>query len=115
MLATKDGLPRTAEVFLDNRYGGPNALASVQLGDGGEWQHFVLRPDGGFLQVGAYADKVAAASIGPDGALYGISNRDAPDGKVVKLGAPYAGGFAKAAVIVPEGEAAMVTADHTRP
>ena len=114
VLRTQDGLPRTAEVFLDNRTGGPNALASVQLGDGGEWQHFVLKPDGGFSKVGAYADKVVAASIGEDGALYGVSRLNAPNGKVVKLAAPYAGGFARARTIVPEGKVAIVSEGNTR-
>jgi len=113
VLSTKDGLPRTAEVFLDNHSGGENALASVQLGDGGEWQHFVLRPDGTFVQVGAYADKVVAATMGSDGAVYGISRLDALNGKVVKLAAPYTGGFAKARVIVPEGATAIKSDDIT--
>ena len=72
-LSTENGVPRTGEIYLDNRYGGPAALASVQLGDGGEWRHFVLRPGQPALRVGEYTDKVVAASIGPDGALYGVS------------------------------------------
>ena len=113
-LATKDGLPRTAEVYLDNRYGGQVALASVQKGDGNQWQHFVLKPHGSFVQVGTYADDVVAASIGPDGSLYGISHAGAPNGKVLKLAAPYDGGFAKARVIVPESGVSIVSGDRTQ-
>jgi prolyl oligopeptidase len=113
VLATKDGLPRTAEVYLDNRYGGPDALASVQLGDGGQWRHFVLKAGGGFVQVADYTDHIAAASLGPDGALYGVSRLDAPNGKIIKLAAPYAGGFAKGVAIVPEGRMAIPTDDRT--
>ena len=114
VLATKDGLPRTAEVYLDNRYGGQVALASVQKGDGNQWQHFALKPDGSFVQVGTYADDVVAASIGPDGSLYGISHAGAPNGKVLKLAAPYDGGFAKARVIVPESGVSIVSGDRNQ-
>ncbi len=114
VLATRDGLPRTAEVYLDNRYGGRLALASVQKGDGNQWQHFVLKPDGSFIQVGSYQDDVVAASFGPDGALYGISRAGAPNGKVQKLAAPYEGGFAKARVIVPESGVSIVSSDRTQ-
>ncbi len=113
VLAAKDGLPRTAEVYLDNRYGGELALASVQKGDGNQWQHYLLKSDGSFIQVGTYADDVVAASIGPDGSLYGISHAGAPNGKVLKLAAPYAGGFAKSRVIVPESGVSIVSSDRT--
>ena len=109
VLGTKDGIPRTGEIFLDNSHGLTDVLVSVQLGDGGEWQHFVLHAKGGFTQVATYEDRIVAASMGPDGALYGISRKDAPNGKVMKLVAPYAGGFAAARVIVPEGDTAIVS------
>ena len=107
-LTAKDGLPRTAEVFLDNSLAAPVALASVQLGDGGEWQHYVLRPGQPALKVAAYADRVVAASLAADGTLYGLSRLNAPMGKVLKLPAPYAGGFAKAALFVPERKDAAI-------
>jgi prolyl oligopeptidase len=109
VLSAKDGLPRTGEIFLDNRQGGASALASVQLGDGGQWQHYILSPDGAARQIGVYADRViGGAVIGRDGAVYGVSRLDAPMGKVVKLAAPYAGGFAQAQVIVPESKDAAI-------
>ncbi|MBI3677881.1 MAG: S9 family peptidase [Proteobacteria bacterium] len=113
VLATKDGLPRTAEVFLDNTSGLSDVLASVQLGDGGEWQHFVLRENGNFVQVAKYEDKIVAATLGTDAAVYGISRKDALNGKVMKLSAPYTGGFAAAKVIVPESAVAIVSDDQT--
>jgi prolyl oligopeptidase len=109
VLGTKDGLPRTAEVFLDNRYNQPAALASVQKGDGNEWQHYVLRPGQPALKVGTYEDDIKAATLGPDGALYGVSRKGAPNGKVVRLAAPYTGGFAAAKTIVPEGKVAILS------
>jgi len=102
VLSGKDGIPRTAEIFLSNAQAGRSALASVQWGDGGQWLHFVLTPDGKAQRIAEYEDRViGGAVIAKDGTVYGVSRKDAPMGRVVKLAAPYTGGFAKAAVIVP--------------
>jgi prolyl oligopeptidase len=102
VLSEKDGIPRTAEIFLSNAEHGAAALASVQWGDGGQWLHFVLTPDGKAQRIAEYEDRViGGAVIAKDGTVYGVSRKNAPMGKVVKLAAPYTGGFAKAAVIVP--------------
>jgi prolyl oligopeptidase len=101
VLSARDGLPRTAEVFLDNRAGGSAVLASVQLGDGGQWQQFVLRPGKPALKIAGYADRVIAGAIAPDGTVYGLSRKDAPTGKVLRLAPPYTGGFAAAPTIIP--------------
>ena len=109
VLSEKNGLPRTGEIFLDAGQGGKAALADVQLGDGGQWQQFVLQPDGKVTQIGGYADRViGGAVIDRDGTVYGVSRLNAPMGKVLKLKAPYAGGFAKAQVIVPEHQDAAI-------
>ena len=109
VLSEKDGLPRTGEIFLDPGQGGAAALADVQLGDGGQWQQFVLQPDGRVMQIGRYEDRViGGAVIDKDGTVYGVSRLNALMGKVVKLRAPYAGGFAKAQVIVPEHQDAAI-------
>jgi prolyl oligopeptidase len=109
VLSKKDGLPRTAEIFLDNRYSHSSALASVQLGDGGEWQHFLLSTSGAKLIAG-YAEKIKAAALARDGAVFGISVKGALNGKVVKLTPPYR----TVATIVAEGRTAFVTEDNTR-
>ena len=109
VLSEKDGLPRTAEIFLDAGEGGKAGLANIQFGDGGQWLHFVLEPDGRAIQIGNYADRViGGAVIGRDGTVYGVSRLNAPMGKVVKLKAPYAGGLIKAQVIVPEHKDAAI-------
>lgn len=107
VLSGKDGLPRTGEIFLSSA-GGSVALASVQLGDGGQWQQFVLRDGQPALKVGAYEDRIVAATLARDGTLYGLSRRDAPMGKVLRLAAPYTGGFAAARVIIPERHDAAI-------
>ena len=109
VLSEKNGLPRTGEIFLDPGQGGAAGLADVQLGDGGQWQQFVLQPDGSAIQIGRYEDRViGGAVIDKDGAVYGVSRLNALMGKVVKLKAPYAGGFAKAEIIVPEHQDAAI-------
>jgi prolyl oligopeptidase len=108
VLSAKDGLPRTGEVFLDDRAGGAAVLASVQLGDGGQWQQFVLREGKPALKIAAYEDRIIAGAIAKDGTVYGLSRRDAPMGKVLKLKAPYTGGFAKAPVIIAERKDAAI-------
>ena len=109
-LGKKDGLERVSEVFLENRFGRPEILASVQRGDGGQWAHYVLSAAGRPHQVSRYDDKIVYATMGPDGALYGISRADAPNGKIVKLSAPLGSKtFADAAVIVPASGEAIVS------
>lgn len=110
VLGPANGLPRTAEVFLDGS-GGAAVLASVQLGDGNQWQHYVLRADGTAVQIGRYEDRViGGAVISRDGTVFGVSRLNAPMGKVLRLDpADYAQGFAHARVIVPaQTDAAII-------
>jgi prolyl oligopeptidase len=82
----------------------------VQRGDGGEWAHYVLSEGAAPIQVSTYADKIVYATLGPDGALYGISRAGAPNGKIVKLAAPFAAGkLATAPTIVPESDVAILS------
>ena len=104
VLTTADGLPRTAEIKLSNPHGAPRALASVQLGDGGEWQHYLVSPTGA-VRVAGYDTKIKTAALAKDGTVYGISVAGAPNGKVVRI----APGAAMPAVIVPASQAALMT------
>ena len=104
VLATKDGLPRTAEIFLSNIDGASSALASVQLGDGGEWQHFLLSPTGATMVAG-YDAKIKTAALARDGTVYGISVAGAPNGQIVRI----APGAKNPSVIVPASKTAFVT------
>ena len=109
VLGAKDGVPRTGEIYLDNRAGAASALAMVELGDGGQYQAFVLDPDGSARRIGTYEDKVIAAAMARDGTVFGVSRQGAPMGKVLKLAPPYAGGFAAATLVVPpEDKAAII-------
>jgi len=110
VLGAKDGLERVSEVFLNNNYDRDAALVSVQRGDGGEWAFYVLREGQAPIEVANYPDRIVYATMGPDGAIYAISRKDALNGKIVKLDAPFAkGALASAKVIVPESNVAIVS------
>lgn len=107
-LGTKDGLERISEIFLNNRNGLAPVLASVQRGDGGEWAHYLLREDAPPVQVATYTDKIVFATLGPDGALYGISRADGPNGRIVKQKPPFvAEALAHGKIIVPGSDVAI--------
>ncbi len=110
ILGKAQNLPRTGEIFLDNRDAADAALAAVQLGDGGQWQDYLLRPGQPPLKIATYADHIDAVALSHDGTIYGVSRRDAPMGKILKLTAPYTGGFATAQTFVPESRSVAITA-----
>ena len=85
-VAGKD-FPKVAEIALDARQNPDFVVAAVANGDGGEFAHYVLGPDGSVKQVTHFADQIVAAAIGADGAMYLISHKDAPRGKLLKLAA----------------------------
>ena len=108
VLGARDGLERVSEVFLDNRYRRNAVLASVQRGDGGEFAFYVLRADAPAQQIATYEDRIVYATVGPDDAIYAISRAGAPNGKILKLAAPY-GKLAQAKTIVPESAIAILS------
>jgi prolyl oligopeptidase len=106
VLTAKDGVPRTGEIFLSNHHDAATALASVQLGDGGEWQHFVLTPDSARLAI-SYAAKVKAATEAQDGTIYGLTVKDSPNGSLVR----FAPGATAPQTLVPAGPTALMAGD----
>src|SRR5262249_58076659 len=55
VLGSSHGLPRVAEIFLENQYPGDTTIATVQKGDGGEFAHYLLTANG-TLQLAAFED-----------------------------------------------------------
>ncbi len=109
-LGAADGLERISEVFLDSRYARPQVLASVERGDGNRWAYYVLQAGKPAIKVADYQDQIAAAAIGPNDAVYGVSLAGAPNGEVVRLAQAVPGAsLANAPVIVPESDVAIVT------
>ncbi len=98
--------PRIAETSLSTSSDGRFVLATVANGDGGEFSHHLRGPDGRWRAITRYEDGISHAVFGPDGALYLLSRRDAPRGKVLRL--PLATPeLASAVEIVPEGDAVI--------
>src|SRR5438094_8320603 len=77
--------PRIAEIKLEASYDGKYILATVANGDGGDFAHYLLGPDGNWKQVTQFSDQIKAARIGRDNALYLLSRADAPRGKILRL------------------------------
>jgi prolyl oligopeptidase len=77
--------PRISEHFLSASDDARWAADLVQKGDGGEFELFVRSPSGTLTKVAELADRVVSARFGADGALYLLSRKDAPRGKVLRL------------------------------
>ena len=69
--------PKLAEVALSTRQNTKYVLVSVQNGDGGTFEHFVIGPNGHVRQATHFDDQVVGAAIGPDDRLYLTSRRGA--------------------------------------
>jgi prolyl oligopeptidase len=98
--------PRIAEVKLEASHDGKYILATVANGDGGDFAHYLLGPEGNWKQLTQFSDQIKSARFGRDNALYLLSRADAPRGKIlrVSLDAPE---MANAVTIVPAGEAVI--------
>jgi prolyl oligopeptidase len=77
--------PRIAEIALEASRDGKYILATVANGDGGDFAHYLIGPDGNWKQITQFTDQIKAARLGRDNALYLLSLADAPRGKVLRL------------------------------
>jgi prolyl oligopeptidase len=102
------GLPKVAEIALENRFNPDVVVASVANGDGGEFAHYLINSSGTVRQITRFDDKIVAVTAGGDGALYLVSRKDAPRGKLLKL-EPGVVDLARAAILVAESDAVIVT------
>jgi prolyl oligopeptidase len=98
--------PRIAEIGLRTSPDGRHVLATVANGDGGEFAHYVLNPDGKWLQLTHFNDQVSGSTFGLDESLYLFSRKDAPRGKILRvaLAAPT---LAEAKIVVPQSDAVI--------
>ena len=98
--------PRIAEIVLQASRDGRYILATVANGDGGDFAHYLLGPNGTWKQITQFSDQIKAARLGRDNALYLLSRADAPRGKILRLslGTPE---LKNAVEIVPAGEAVI--------
>ncbi|HEY4256005.1 MAG TPA: prolyl oligopeptidase family serine peptidase [Candidatus Udaeobacter sp.] len=77
--------PRIAEIALEGSRDGKYILATVANGDGGDFAHYLLGPDGTWKQITQFSDQIKAARLGRDNALYLLSRAGAPRGKILRL------------------------------
>src|SRR5437899_2548608 len=95
--------PRIAEIILESSRDGRYMLASVTNGDGGDFAHYLLGPDGSWKQITQFSDQIKATRLGRDNAMYLLSRNAAPRGKVLRLPLETPE-LSKAVEIVPAGE-----------
>ncbi len=77
--------PRIAEIALEASRDGKYILATVENGDGGDFAHYLLAPDGPWKQITQFTDEIKIARLGRDNALYLVSRAGAPRGKILRL------------------------------
>jgi prolyl oligopeptidase len=93
--------PRIAEIELEASADGQRVLAAVANGDGGDFAHYLRDAAGQWQQVTRFEDGIKRVRFGRDGALYLLSRKNAPRGKVLRL--PLGAlDLAKATVAAPE-------------
>src|SRR5881296_3610228 len=98
--------PRIAESTLEASPNGKYILATVANGDGGDFAHYLLGPDGTWKQITQFSDQIKIARLGRDNALYLVSRMDAPRGKILRLPLDVPE-LKNAAEIVASGEAVI--------
>jgi prolyl oligopeptidase len=104
-----------AENFLSASPDGRWVMDRVQKGDGGQWQIFVRSqdPGGSWWQVADIPDKCVHAVLGTD-ALYLLTRRDAPHGRVLRLPLTAGATVADAREVVPASDAIIEDLAVTR-
>jgi prolyl oligopeptidase len=98
--------PRIAEIKLEASRDGKYILATVANGDGGDFSHYLLGPDGNWKQFSQFSDQIKRARLGRDNALYLLSRADASHGKILRLPLDTPE-LAKATMIVPASDAVI--------
>jgi len=98
--------PRIAEILLSSSDDGRYILAQMANGDGGEFAHFLLSPNGEWTQVTRLSDSVTKAVFGGNDSLWLVSHEDAPRGKILRvpLSKP---ALAGAQMVIPQSEFAV--------
>jgi len=77
--------PRIAETELASSEDGRFVLATVANGDGGDFAHYLRGPTGAWRTLTRFEDGIKRAVFGRDDALYLLSRKNAPRGKILRL------------------------------
>jgi prolyl oligopeptidase len=101
--------PRIAQWEVETGGDGHSILARMEYGDGDEFDQWLLGPSGRpgkWVEVATKDDGVKHMAVGPDGALYLLSAKDASKRKLLRTTVT-SPSLAKAEAIVPEGDAVI--------
>ena len=93
--------PRIAEIQLRTSDDGKWLVSSVANGDGGQYAHYVMDSAGRWTQLTHFDDAIVSVRTGADNALYMLSHKDAPRGKILRLPLNHLD-LASATVVVPQ-------------
>ena len=99
--------PKIAEAAVTASDDGQFMLATVKNGDGGEQAHYVRPPAGGWIRLAGYTDEVIAGVWGRDDALYLLSRKGAPRGRILRIARSNSPALANAKVVVPQSDAVI--------
>jgi len=99
--------PKIAEAIVTASDDGRFLLATVNNGDGGEKAHYVRPPSGGWIRLAGYTDEVITGVWGRDDALYLLSRKGAPRGRILRIARSNSPSLADAKVVVPQSDAAL--------
>jgi prolyl oligopeptidase len=66
--------PRIGETALETAHDGKRILVTVEDGDGGSYEHFLISADGKITQITRFADKVVDVQFGADDSLWLLSH-----------------------------------------
>jgi prolyl oligopeptidase len=79
--------PRIGETALETAHDGKHIMVTVEDGDGGKYEHFLLAPDGTATQITHFDDKVVDAQFGADDSLWLLSHAKSDRGELDHLAA----------------------------
>jgi prolyl oligopeptidase len=77
--------PRIAEIEMQTSDDGARVLAEVSDGDGGEYEYWLMSPQGDWTRFAEFKDWVQQARFGGDGAVYLLSRKDAPRKRILRI------------------------------
>ncbi len=77
--------PRIGETAFQTAHDGKHILVTVQDGDGGTYEHFLLASDGTAKQITHFADKVVDIEFGADDSLWLLSHAKSDHGELDHL------------------------------
>ena len=79
--------PRIGETALETAHDGKHILVTVEDGDGGKYEHFLLAPDGTATQITRFADKIVDIQFGADDSLWLLNHAKSDHGELDHLAA----------------------------